>query len=415
MITFKAIIIPGNKHRDGTYTVNIRVTFKGKSRRLATTLVCTQSDLTRTLKIKSADILNKSDALIARMRNSVKDISPFDLEERDVDWVVSHIKDDLSGEAFRLDFFSWADRYLETKGAQTALTYRSALNALERFLGRREIDINAITRSMLLDFMDMVDNEPRMHYDARTGNTVPTKVARIPKAASTRHLAKLEHIFNAAKDRYNDDDSDRILIPRSPFSRIAKVYPVSRGQSNLGRDLMQRVISSQADSGPMRIALDAFILSFGLMGANLADLYYAKPFQGEWVYNRQKTATRRADRAEMRVEIPEQLRPYLERLRGRGGWWLNELHGFASNKDFCTKRINRCLKRWCEDNGVEVFTFYSARHTWASIARQMGVDKSTIDDCLGHKGTFQVADIYADKAWDLIQETNRKVVDSFVW
>lgn len=37
MITFKPIVIPGNRRKDGTYPVKIRVTFKGKSRRLAVT------------------------------------------------------------------------------------------------------------------------------------------------------------------------------------------------------------------------------------------------------------------------------------------------------------------------------------------------------------------------------------------
>lgn len=415
MITFKAIIIPGNRRKDGTYPVNIRVTFKGKVRRLPTTLVCTANDLTRSLKIKNATILNKADSLIGRMREAVRDLSPFDLESQDVDWVVRHIKDSLTREDFRLDFFEWSEKYILTKSPPTRVAYSGALNALERFLGRRTLDINDISRSLLLDFMDMVDNEPWMRWDSKAGKVVPSRASKIPKGASTRHLAKLEHLFNAAKDKYNDEDSGRILIPRSPFSKITKVYPVSEGQGNLGVDLMQRIISSQTDNGVMRTALDLFIVSFGLMGANMADLYYAKPVQEEWVYNRQKTASRRADRAEMRVAIPEQLRPYLERLKGRGGWWLNRLREFASTKDFATARVNRCLKKWCEGNGVEVFTFYAARHTWASLARQEGVDKSTIDDCLGHKGSFQVADIYADKAWGLMTEANRKVLDLFTW
>lgn len=415
MITFKAIIIPGNRRKDGTYPVNIRVTFKGKTRRLATTLVCTTNDLTRTLKIKNATILNKSDALIATMRDAVKDLSPFDLETRDVDWVVRHIKDSLTKEEFHLDFFEWSDIYIKGKSESTRRAYTCALNTLERFLGRRSLDINDISRSLLLEFMSMVDDEPWMHWDIKNQKVIPTKVEKIPKGASTRHLAKLEHLFNAAKDKYNDEDSGRILIPRSPFSKITKVYPVSNGQSNLGQELMQRIISTQVDNDVMRTALDMFIVSFGLMGANMADLYYAKPVQEEWVYNRQKTSSRRADRAEMRVAIPEQLKPYLERLKGKGGWWLNRLHEFASSKDFATARVNRCLKKWCEDNEVEEFTFYAARHTWASIARKQGVDKSTIDDCLGHKGQFQVADIYAEKAWDLIQEANRKVLELFTW
>ncbi len=57
MITFKAIIIPNNRRKDGTYPVKIRVTFKGVARRLPTTLVCKSQDLTRGNKIKNADIL----------------------------------------------------------------------------------------------------------------------------------------------------------------------------------------------------------------------------------------------------------------------------------------------------------------------------------------------------------------------
>ena len=415
MLTFKAIVISNNRRKDGTYPVKIRVTFKGVSRRLPTTLVCTTNDLTRSLKIKSASILNKSDELISRMRNAVKDLSPFDLDNKDVDWVVSNIKDSLTQEDFHLDFFEWSDRYILTKAETTRRAYSCALNTLERFLGRRSLDINDISRSLLLEFMDKVDGEKKMHYNVKTGQVEESKADKIPKGASTRHLAKLEHLFNAAKEKYNDEDSGRILIPRSPFSKITKVYPVSNGQSNLGQELMQRIISSQVDNDVMRTALDIFIVSFGLMGANMADLYYAKPVKEEWVYNRQKTSSRRADRAEMRVIIPEQLKPYLERLKGKGGWWLNRLHEFASSKDFATARVNRCLKKWCEDNEVEVFTFYAARHTFASLARKEGVDKSTIDDCLGHKGSFQVADIYAEKAWGLMQEANRKVLDLFTW
>ena len=47
MITLKAIVIPNNRRKDGTYPVKIRVTYKGVSRRLATAMVCKPTDLTR--------------------------------------------------------------------------------------------------------------------------------------------------------------------------------------------------------------------------------------------------------------------------------------------------------------------------------------------------------------------------------
>lgn len=417
MITFKAIIIPNNRRKDGTYPVKIRVTFKGVSRRLPTTLVCKSTDLTRGNRIKNADILSKSDELINRMRGAVKDISPFDLDSRDVDWVVNKIKDRLTEDNFHLDFFSWSDRYILSKSKPTQGAYSAALNTLERFLGRRTLDINDITRLMLLDFVDYVDNEPKMRKDPKTGVYSACRTAKIPKAASSRHLMKLQHMFNAAKDRYNDEDTDRIVIPKSPFDKITKVFPPSQGQKNLGKELMQKIISYQTSDLSIRHALDIFIVSFCLMGANMADLYGATPVKGLWVYNRQKTRTRRADKAEMRVEIPSVLHPYIQRLQAENnnGWWLPVLHQMGRTKDYCTAKVNNYLKRWCEENGVPAFTFYAARHTWASLARKAGVEKATIDECLVHKGTFDVTDIYAERSWELMQEANRKVLAMFEW
>lgn len=417
MITFKAIIIPNNRRKDGTYPVKIRVTFKGVSRRLPTTLVCKSTDLTRGNRIKNADILSKSDELINRMRGAVKDISPFDLDARDVDWVVNKIKDRLTEANFHLDFFEWCDRYILSKSKPTQGAYSAALNTLERFLGKRSLDINDITRMMLLDFVDYVDNEPKMRKDPKTGVYSACRTAKIPKAASSRHLMKLQHMFNAAKDRYNDEDTDRIVIPKSPFDKITKVFPPSQGQKNLGKELMQKIISYQTSDLSIRHALDVFIVSFGLMGANMADLYSATPVADLWVYNRQKTRTRRADKAEMRVDIPYVLHPYIQRLQAENnnGWWLPVLHQMGRTTDYCTGKVNNYLKRWCEENGVPAFTFYAARHTWASLARKAGVEKATIDECLVHKGTFDVTDIYAERSWELMQEANRKVLAMFEW
>ena len=119
MITFKPIIIPNNKRQDGTYPVKIRVYFNGKSRRLATTLVCESKDLTRSLKIKNPDILNKAKDLILKMRVHTDNLTFSELEKRDVDWVVNKIKDGMKGENFSLDFFEWSERYLKTKKDST--------------------------------------------------------------------------------------------------------------------------------------------------------------------------------------------------------------------------------------------------------------------------------------------------------
>lgn len=418
MITFKAIIIPNNKRADGTYPVKIRVYFNGKNRRIPTTLVCKQTDLTKgSLKIKNQDILSKADAIIIEMRKAVRDLNPFELENKDVDYVVNRIQERLKGNTFELDFFEWGERYIQSKGGQTRVSYTGALNALERFLGKRELDINDINRKLILDFMEYVDNAPKIHYDVPTRTFVETDKEKIAKGASTRHIMKLANIFKAAKDRYNDEDSDLILIPKSPFDKITKVFPSpTKGQISIGAETMQKIISAQTDNEMVRLALDVFVISFALMGANLADLYMATPVKDTWIYNRQKTKTRRADQAEMRVTIPEELRPFICRLQdNHRGWWLPKLHNLTDKKDYATSRVNHALKKWCSDNGVPEFTFYAARHTWASLARKAGVEKSLIDECLCHVGDYKMTDIYAERNWELINSANRKVLDMFNW
>lgn len=420
MPSLKPIIVPGSRRKDGTFLVYIRVYHAGASRRLPTSLVCTPADLTRSGRIKNADLLAKADELVRRMRGTLADVSPFDLEDRDVDWIVARIRRGMQGD-FRLDFFAFADGYLTSKTATTRRAYTGALGALERYLGIRRLDINDITKSMLQDFADSVEAEPKMHYDRKTHRMVPTDKAKVARGASSRHLAKLAHIFEAAKARYNDEDSGRIPIPRSPFAGIQKTYPPSNGQRNLGPEVMQRLIfcafrpvcGTFAELRAVRL----FVLSFALCGANLADMWEARAGVGaEWRYNRKKTRDRRADRAEMRVQVPAEAVALVDGLQdGPAGWWLPELHQLARTTDTATGKINASLKRWAEREGVEPFTFYAARHTWASLARRAGVEKATIDDALGHRGDFDVTDIYAERAWNLIDEAQRRVLDLFSW
>ena len=186
MITFEPIIIPNNKRKDGTYPVKIRIYFNGKSRRLPTTWVCQSSDLTRTkkgtLKIKKdAGVRDKARELIKKMRKVTDNYVMAELEGRDVDWVVRKIKDGMRDEKFSLDFFEWAEKYILTKNISTRKAYDRALNSLERYLGERVLDINDINKMMLMEFMEFVDNEPKMHYDHKTKTSVATKKTKVAK------------------------------------------------------------------------------------------------------------------------------------------------------------------------------------------------------------------------------------------
>ena len=170
---------------------------------------------------------------------------------------------------------------------------------------------------------------------------------------------------------------------------------------------MQRVIDGTHPLQTVRTALDLFVLSFALMGANLADLYEAGSLGDVWVYHRRKTRTRRADGAEMRVSVPDCVRGRLDALE--------RLRTMAGKPEYATAKVNKGLARWCKDNEIPVFTFYAARHTFATLCRKAGVEKATVDECLCHVGDYRLTDIYAERSWELMDAANARVLDLFRW
>lgn len=172
-----------------------------------------------------------------------------------------------------------------------------------------------------------------------------------------------------------------------------------------------------------RMARDCFLLSFALMGMNSADLLTCPPARkDEIVYFRQKTASRRTDRAEMHVRIEPCVSPLIARYSDKTGKRL--LHFYLRYKDRVSfnKAINKGLKDVGEAIGVDGLTFYAAWHSWATIARTpreeggAGLDKYVIHEALNHVDTsMKVTDIYLVKNWRVIFDANKAVMNLFDW
>ena len=415
MITFKAI--PSRyKRRDGLRAVSIRVTYDGRVRWLPTTIMCAAADLTRGGNIKSPDIIAKCNELTDRLRREAASLSPYDLEGRDVDWVMKTLSERMRAQDFRLDFFRWADTFLQSKTSGNRAKYETALNAFARYLGRREIDINEITHAMLVQFADAADSGCKLAYSRRKG-IIQTDKPRTGKI-SPHYLAHLSHIYDGAKDRYNDEDGGAVVIPRSPFRKLDMTPPKPKNAPEpLDVSTIQAMIDTPLDS-PRRASLDVFLASFLLMGVNAADLWEATPPKGKkWVFFRKKTRNRRDDHARIECAILPVLWPYLRRL-GAGTsseWWLPRFHERGKDASIAGQSVNYHLKKWAAERGMAEFTLGSARHSWATLTRKCRIEKATADDGMGHVGEYRVFDIYAVKDWDAVAEANAKVAALFRW
>lgn len=369
------------------------------------------------MKLKPGTVRDKAEDLLRRMRKALAEVSYFDLQQAKVHDVLRLIRARMAQEEWTLDFFRWAEQYLQmsTMAGSTRATYRNAISALKRFWGFPTLEINQITVSLLQDFIHYLAEEPLQHFDKKKKATSATTKKKRSGTGDRLYLARLATIFRAARTRYNDEDHGIIRIPGDPFAKVRIHAAPSRGQSALPIDVIRMMIADDTTSPWIRRALDIAVVSFCTCGANMADLYVAvPPRDGIWRYNRQKTMNRRPDSAEMRVRIPAQAAPFIERLciGAKKDKWLN-LTRHYNTADNATRAVNKQLKAWALSKGLEQgFTFYAIRKAWATIARSrpLCIEKATIDECLVHIGDFPVADIYIGRDWELLWEANEKVM-----
>lgn len=435
MPTFKAVVYPSAKRQDGTTNVKIRVTHKRQSIKVATNIYVDASQITRSGNIKDERINDMCDKIVRKWRNLASQLGTAD--DISVTEVVRFIRENEKRETFSLDFIEYGRKLAGGMTEGTGKTYLTALNALCRFVGSSSLDIRHITVRFLEEFEKFIANEPAHKID-RKGNLHKLEKKKEGGRAISLYLGCIRALHNQAKREFNDEDRGIILIPLSPFNKY-KVKPAPRTKSRAVELAIIQTLADFPDNYSIKVrasllnranvARDMFLLSFGLAGMNSADIWALKKsaLKGDVItYERKKTASRRADRAEMAIRIEPKIRPLVDR-------WLDHSNSdrlFVFGKYYADAQafnnaINQGLKTWLAEmkkiEGLEVpenLTHYMARHSWATIARSslLNIDKYTVHEALNHiDPTMRVTDIYISRDWSNIWKANAKVIDLIDW
>lgn len=83
----------------------------------------------------------------------------------------------------------------------------------------------------------------------------------------------------------------------------------------------------------------------------------------------------------------------------------------VKNYLYYERSLNSSLKLICKDLDLPKITVYWARHSFATIAYELGISMDVIADCLGHKSSHRITAIYVRKDIKKIDAANRKVID----
>lgn len=165
------------------------------------------------------------------------------------------------------------------------------------------------------------------------------------------------------------------------------------------------------------MAVDAFLISFGLCGINAADMFTcAKPKDDILYYRRQKTRNRRDDGAKMWVKIHPCIGAIMDEYRDSDRCF--DYYKRYANKDVFITALNQGLRGWIKKYGQDDFTFYSARHSWGTIGRskRCQIDAKVITAGMCHVSDgSRMDDIYVKFDWELLWDAQLQILDIFKW
>lgn len=379
--------ILGSPKRDKSRSISIILSHKGQRKRIPTNIIITNDNISKRGNIKSPDILKTLNDRMESLRERLCTLEESTATcNKDIEWLYFH----LMSVKENLDFFEYTEQWISKSHNKGKGNYAVMLNSLERFHHSRKLPFSFIDYRFLTDYKNFLKDLPR---------------------AQSLYLGCIRHIFNEAIKEYNINGMKN--ISNNPFDTfvIPKDHPKTKDRVISEENLVK--VFNFKGTNRIGLARDCYILSFCLIGMNSVDMYECSSYKrGVLSYNRAKTRDRRTDNAYIEIEVPDIIKSLMKKYKGNSR--VFDFYNRYANASNFNKNINKGLHSIADILGIPHFDFYSARHTWASIARnKLGIDKYTIHEALNHVSDLDITDIYIQKDYTNINKANAKVMEYF--
>jgi len=403
MATIKAVVFKHHKKEDGTFNVKIRVTHNREKAYISTPFFVVKSELNRKYEIVD-DIVNTE---VSNYVNSIRKVL-IELGIYVESYTAKGLAEYLRTRSLRgiktnvADIITFMADYvdeLKNEGKGSYKSYKPALKRLKEYAGDA-MPFENMTPAFLERF------EKYLHGTGTGGRGI------------SLYMSCYRKMFNEAKLRLNDEDKGIVVIKNYPFSKY-KVPPIPESKEKAaGLNIVIQLWNYVPVTVQETVARDMFFASFFLVGMNAVDLYEIRTIKdGRITYQRAKTKDKRADNAEISIRVEPEVLPLLEKYKDESGERILNLYKrYKSVRNFDKVLSNGFISIRKKLN-IDNLTFYSARHSWATIAsHECNISEDKIARCLNHVSmNYRVTSRYIKRDWSIIDEANRKVLDLFDW
>lgn len=291
-----------------------------------------------------------------------------------------------------LAFMDKQIRYLQCNGYQgTARNYRCARNSFATFLYNRDILFLSITKDTILKY----------EYWLKKRN--------VSRNSISFYMRILRSVYNKAA-------SEMLISPENIFEKVYTGIDRTRKRAVDESIIVRLEVLDLSHSKSLSYARDLFIFSFYTRGMAFVDIAYLKKSNirnGTIQYLRRKTGQ----------VINIRIEPCMEKIMDR--YNRSEIDYVfpiitSSDEDISYKQYQNSLSYYNKQlkkisDLLELsspLTSYTARHTWATTARNKNIPLSVISAGMGHTSEMTTRIYLASLDSSVIDEANKIIINS---
>ena len=291
-----------------------------------------------------------------------------------------------------LEFLDQRIQYLnKSKRFGTAYNYRRAKTSLMKYLRGADLPFHCVDSGFVDRYSDWL-----------------LEIGNVRNSVSF-HMRVL-------RATYNKGVKQGLVDQTYPFRDVYTGVDKTRKRC-ISKEILRKIIKLDLHDHPqLEMARDIYLFSIYARGISFIDIAYLKKtsIEGDTiVYRRKKTKQLLCIRIEK--QLKGMIKKYIE-ISGDSPYLFPIIKETEPAETYrlylcALSHYNSCLKKLSEKLSLPYpLTSYTARHTWASLAKCMDIPVSVISESMGHTSESTTRIYLASLDNTVIDKANRKVL-----